>query len=207
MSDDGTDWDQFANEVLNWETLKEGKAKWGDYFNYQLGFRVDKVFKKSFRHEGGLLLDFGCNVGKWVSVARSLGYEYIGLDQSFKALQAARKENKNGSNFIRSLGQFLPFKSSTFDVVMEITVFQHQTNKTKTVMLREIRRVLKHGGTLFLFNGIFEDKPEDYTNDRIFTRKGWIKFTEAYGFKLIQFTYPVFQFQKVDDWEIINFEA
>lgn len=162
-----------------------------------MGFRVDEVFRSSFDHGSGLLLDFGCNIGKWVPIVESMGYKYIGFDQSLKALKIANDLHYQRS-FIRGMGQFLPFRSSVFDVVIEVTVFQHNSNRTKSVMLREIRRVLKNLGVFFLFDGIFNDKPEDYTDDRCFTKQGWVRFTEGHGFKLKRFKFPIFQFVKVD---------
>ncbi|MCK4478263.1 class I SAM-dependent methyltransferase [Candidatus Bathyarchaeota archaeon] len=55
----------------------------------------------------------------------------------------------NSTNNIRGMGEYLPFKDETFDVVLCVNVLDHVQNPF--AVLKEMQRCLKRGGTLVLW--------------------------------------------------------
>jgi SAM-dependent methyltransferase len=172
LSDDGIDWDAEARRALSDPPIPtdEGTIKW---------------YKDSFPlPEGGLLLDFGCLLGKWIPLWLKLGYTPLGIDQSGFGLRLAKQRNPH-VELVRCMGQNLPFRAGCFDIVVSIAVFQHNRNVTKALFLREIRRVLKTDGVLLFTESTQEGVDENWTNDRYFSKAGWIKFTSTHGFDFL----------------------
>jgi len=56
---------------------------------------------------------------------------------------------RNSTNHIQGMGEYLPFKDETFEVVLCINVLDHVQNPS--TVLKEIQRCLKKGGTLVLW--------------------------------------------------------
>lgn len=91
-----------------------------------------------------VILDLGC--GNGVSTVNLRGETVIGLDLSPKQLIRAKKKFPN-RHFVVGDATKLPFKSNSFDLIVEINVLHHLGNKT-SVGLKECYRVLKRGGKL-----------------------------------------------------------
>ena len=95
-----------------------------------------------------LLLDVGCNWGRWSIAAAKKGYRVVGIDPSLKAVQAARRiarQLKQEAVFVAGDARCLPFKSDAFDRVFSFGVFQHFSKENTRTALDEIARVLKPG--------------------------------------------------------------
>lgn len=172
MSDDGINWDAEARRALSDPPIPtdERTINW-----YRDTFSLSMP---------GALLDFGCLLGKWIRLWQGLGYVTVGIDQNLYGLKLAKERNPQ-VDFIRCMGQNLPFKEGVFDIAVSLAVFQHNRNVTKTQFLREIRHTLKRNGRLLLAESTEEGVDEDWTNDRYFSREGWVKFVSQQCFKLM----------------------
>jgi SAM-dependent methyltransferase/uncharacterized protein YbaR (Trm112 family) len=99
---------------------------------------------------GELLLDIGCNWGRWTIAAAQRGYLPIGIDPSFEAIVAARRIARQlgveGARYVVADGRRLPFGDETFDVVFSYGVLQHFSKTDVATCVDEIARVLKSGG-------------------------------------------------------------
>lgn len=96
-----------------------------------------------------LLLDIGCNWGRWCLSAASHGFTPIGIDPSFKAIQAARRvaaQLKIEAYYLVADARHLPFAAGKFDVVFSYSVLQHFAKYVCKKVLRETKRVLKASG-------------------------------------------------------------
>ncbi len=82
-----------------------------------------------------LCLDLGCGSGQYRKPMEQAGYRWIGFDFS----------NPNAPLWADA--HALPFPDNTFDFVISLAVLEHIQNPP--VMLREVYRVLKPGGTYF----------------------------------------------------------
>lgn len=102
---------------------------------------------------GQLLLDIGCNWGRWMLSASHNGYLPIGIDVKLDALQAARRvmltHNEEGYVVAADLKK-LPFKSHIFDVVFSYSVIQHTHRQRAYSCVEEVHRVLRDGGICML---------------------------------------------------------
>jgi ubiquinone/menaquinone biosynthesis C-methylase UbiE len=106
---------------------------------------------------GQNVLDVGCGTGTLVlQIRRSFpGVEVVGLDPDPKALaRAKRKAERQGAavRFDQGFADALPYPDSSFDRVFSSVMFHHLESAEKEKMLREVRRVLKPGGSFHLMD-------------------------------------------------------
>ncbi len=97
----------------------------------------------------GVLLDVGCNWGRWAIAASRKGYDVIGIDPSLGAVMAGRRVAEKLGLKIRYLvgdSRYLPFRPDIFDVAFSYSVIQHMSFENATRSLSEIKRVLLKGG-------------------------------------------------------------
>lgn len=85
------------------------------------------------------VLDIGCGRGYTGEVVRELGGDYTGADFVV---------SRPGFRLAQSDAAALPFADSAFDVVLCLDAFEHFPDPNAAA--REIRRVLKPGGSFFL---------------------------------------------------------
>jgi SAM-dependent methyltransferase/uncharacterized protein YbaR (Trm112 family) len=98
---------------------------------------------------GELLLDIGCNWGRWSIAAARLGYRPIGIDPSLGAVLTARRVATQLGMEIRFVvgdARSLPFPAGTFDVVFSYSVIQHFSKEDALKTIREIGRTLQPKG-------------------------------------------------------------
>ncbi len=94
------------------------------------GFNLTKDMK---------ILDFGCGEGNLVKAFRELGYDAYGIDVIDCPNLDEIHYAKIGFN-----PYVIPFEDDFFDYVYSTSVFEHVMNTDES--LKEIYRVLKHGG-------------------------------------------------------------
>lgn len=111
---------------------------------------------------GARLLDVGCGVGTFLSVARRRGFEVTGVDIAAPPVRVARDQGFDAR--VGSLADQC-FPEASFDVVSLWDVIEHVEDPV--ALLREIRRVLKPGGTLLL------ETPDEGTPLRLAARVAW----------------------------------
>ena len=102
---------------------------------------------------GRTLLDIGCNWGRWTIAAARAGYRATGLDPKAKAIDAARRvAGQLGveAGYVVGDGRQLPFVDDSFDVVFSYSVLQHLAKPDVRVVVSEICRVLRPGGTAWI---------------------------------------------------------
>lgn len=103
-----------------------------------------------FEEGEGLLLDVGCNWGRWTVSAAQKGYLPVGIDPSLGALLAAQRITKElglKSYFICGDSRFLPFKENTFPKAFSYSVLQHFSKTDAEHSAKEIKRVLRPKGS------------------------------------------------------------
>lgn len=101
---------------------------------------------------GDRILDVGCGDGYYLYLLSNLGLKLnlAGADFDSNALASARKNlgRKNIKLYQADLMKKLPFKSNTFDKIVMSEVTEHLPDDVRG--LKEVKRVLKRGGTLVL---------------------------------------------------------
>lgn len=106
---------------------------------------------------GQRLLEIGCGTGTVVIMIKQLhpDVEVVGLDPDVKALARARRKAERASvsaQFARGFSDKLPYADASFDRVFSSFMFHHLEPEQKERTLREVRRVLRPGGTLHLLD-------------------------------------------------------
>jgi ubiquinone/menaquinone biosynthesis C-methylase UbiE/uncharacterized protein YbaR (Trm112 family) len=102
---------------------------------------------------GDLLLDIGCNWGRWSIAAARLGYLPIGIDPSLGAVLAARRVATQlglDIRFVVGDARSLPFPKDCFDIVFSYSVIQHFSRHDALAAIREIGRTLQPKGRCFV---------------------------------------------------------
>ena len=92
----------------------------------------------------GRTLDVGCGNGSITRLIKNA----VGVDISEELLELARKKSKN--KFIKAKCEDLPFDNKEFDNVLLIAVLHNLKVSNRVKCLKEIHRVLKSKGKLFL---------------------------------------------------------
>lgn len=90
----------------------------------------------------GITLDIGVGTGAFVNAVKGF---IIGLDP---ALNMLVKAHKRGVEVVNGFGEFLPFRSDSFDTIMMIVALEFVDDPDK--VLKEARRVLKPMGKLII---------------------------------------------------------
>ncbi|MBD3311306.1 MAG: methyltransferase domain-containing protein [Candidatus Magasanikbacteria bacterium] len=105
-----------------------------------------------YSKDGYRVLDLGCGSGRLYQLFADLSIDYVGVDQSEKQLENARKKYPSGK-FIMAEMRSLPFEDSEFDVIYCIATFHHLPSRVSRLdALREMKRVLKPGGRIIFTN-------------------------------------------------------
>ena len=100
--------------------------------------------------KSGVMLDIGCGSGQTMAwfAGFAPGWRIIGLDIASEPLMAAKDANLS---VMRATGLDLPVRSASVDLVIVLDVLQHlPLNGGDQQALREIARVLRPGGHVFL---------------------------------------------------------
>jgi SAM-dependent methyltransferase/uncharacterized protein YbaR (Trm112 family) len=102
---------------------------------------------------GKILLDIGCNWGRWSVAASQRGYKVIGLDPSLGAVMAARRvclDLNVDAQFVVGDARFLPFRTESIDYAFSYSVLQHFSKDDAKKALHQIRNILKEDGTCLI---------------------------------------------------------
>ena len=101
----------------------------------------------------GTVLDLGCGDGLCASyLQRHFPDSSIhGIDVAWPGLQVATSRHPHGALFSIYDGERAPFADSSFDLVLVANVLHHVTAAVRNRLLREIHRLLRADGRLFIF--------------------------------------------------------
>lgn len=95
---------------------------------------------------GAKILDVGCGTGFNVGRLRDRGFDAMGVEPAVGMRERALE--RNPGVILDGDAENLPFPDASFDAVLSIEVIRYLADPVKS--LREMRRVLKPGGTAFI---------------------------------------------------------
>jgi len=101
------------------------------------------------KSNGELMLDIGCNWGRWCIAGARKGYLPVGIDPSLESILAAQAVSRQlgiDAAFVVADGRLMPFSDSIFDVVWSYSVIQHFSPDDAVATISEVGRVLKPCG-------------------------------------------------------------
>lgn len=98
-------------------------------------------------------LDVGCGDGLTEFFIEQSFPEFMntGIEVSAKSVKEAQKRNLCRTTFILYDGMHIPYENETFDVVFVAGVLHHVGKQQHLPLMKEIYRVLKNKGRLYLF--------------------------------------------------------
>ncbi len=146
-------WDK---NVANWKIAADLEAGTQPFFEEVERYRFDKLhylpnYVDYKAYAGQSVLDVGCGLGTDLSLFARGGAVTTGVDLSKKAIEFASKNfawRGLQGEFAQMDGEALAFDDNSFDFVYCHTVLHFTANPAE--MIKEIRRVLKPGGSALL---------------------------------------------------------
>jgi ubiquinone/menaquinone biosynthesis C-methylase UbiE len=156
--------DKKMNKILEEYIIREYNGVFPDgyekeYANFQLNADLfheilDTINKFKKIESNTMFLDVGCGVGSLILSFKRAGACSVGIDTDQNALLIARKrlneyDFAESAHLVLSVGEELPFKNNTFDVITTITVLEHVKDPKKAIS--ECLRILKPKGILYIF--------------------------------------------------------
>jgi SAM-dependent methyltransferase len=157
-----------------WQTLQQnGLVSYtaAPEFNLSVGVRQDAQAFKDFCRMSGLILDVGCGPQTRASYQPAAGEsgEVAGIDPLIG-------QQPREFAFVQGIGEYLPFRSATFDHVLYATSLDHVVDPKRS--LAEATRCLKPGGSINLWldaqaTEYVETDATELGHYRLLVRKGF----------------------------------
>ena len=150
------EFDKFADE---YEALHHaGLGASGEGPEYFAEYKLREIHRALTRAGGaraprvGRALDFGCGVGTSIGWFRHYFGQapLLGLDVSARSLEIARRRHP-GEQLALFDGERIPLEDGSVDLAYAMCVFHHIPAHQHPAVLRELHRVLRPGGRLFVF--------------------------------------------------------
>lgn len=109
------------------------------------------------------ILDFGSGSGRHVVHLAKNGFEVVGLDISQTGIEITKdwlaKENLKAVLQVSDITMPIPYPDGYFDGVISTQVINHGEKATIDKIIKEITRVTRSGGVIFITVSIYEDNP------------------------------------------------
>jgi len=130
---------------------------WEDWYSRKEGTvepEIPKLEELLKRKEAPRILDFGCGAGRHTVYFARKGFEVYGFDASEAALEQAAKaleiEGLRANLRVWEMTKPLPYEDRFFDAVVATRVMHHTYVEKIREIAKEINRILKKEGYLFL---------------------------------------------------------
>ncbi len=161
VTSEGERFDQYATRYADTINSESAMRLTGESFEYYLEKRLDLV-QELLTHAGHpapvTALDFGCGAGD-TQVAMRKRFpkaRLVGVDASAESIRVARDRHLANTEFIVNDGLALPYADGSVDIAYSNGTFHHVDHAAHGGIAREIHRVIKPGGHVFMFenNGL-----------------------------------------------------
>lgn len=151
---DVAEFDKFA---LEYDAIHADNIKLsGEDPEYFARYKIDDLRRRwdaAGRAEPASILDFGTGIGNSLPhLAKSFpGARLVGLDVSRNSLDVADRRFPGVAELVRYDGVAAPFEDETFDLIFSACVFHHIDAAEHGQIFAELRRLLKPGGQMVIF--------------------------------------------------------
>jgi SAM-dependent methyltransferase len=152
VRDDATDFDEYAGGYG--DAVQRSIAFSGanhDFFTRRKAFHLLDLASRRLGSPASLrVLDVGCGVGLTDAYLASRFGKLEGVDTSTEAIRRAAAANPAVS-YLAYDGDRLPYKDEQFDLAFAICVLHHVPPARRLVFAAELRRVVRPGGLVAVF--------------------------------------------------------
>jgi SAM-dependent methyltransferase len=150
------EFDKFADEYH--ASLTAGIAISGESPEYFSEYKIADIARECPAQArsvdaGVKMLDFGAGIGNSVPYVRKhfASAQLTCLDLSQRSLDVAQKRFAGQADYVSFDGASIPFADNHFDIAYAMCVFHHIPHADHVTLLKELHRVIKPGGSLFIF--------------------------------------------------------
>lgn len=150
------EFDKFADEY--YQSHAAGLSASGEGPEYFSEYKIIDIARDWLQGAARLspsprVLDFGAGIGNSAPyVKRHLpGAGLTCLDLSQRSLDVAAKRYPDLATYVHFDGARIPFPDNHFDIAYAMCVFHHIDHDDHVAILRELRRVIRPGGRLYIF--------------------------------------------------------
>ncbi len=139
----------------SWDAIyKRGKENY-KYYNFTEPHEdIDEVSKLFKKEKVKRILDLGCGAGRNLFYLIKEGFNLYGIDMAREGINFIQKDLKemNLKADLKRGDVFgkLPYKKDFFDAVVSVQVLQHGNLNQIKRAIKEVERVLKPGGLIFI---------------------------------------------------------
>ncbi len=167
------------------------------YAGKYTGFMYDAILRELEGKNFSTLLDVGCGTGIFLSmILNKFDVNVSGIDISPGMIEKSRELLGDRADLKVGDSEHLPWKADSFDIVTCIASFHHYP--TPELVLKEIERVLRHGGSAiiadpwapnpwrFLANLIIKSPFNRHGEVRMYSQREMQELLETAGFTLIK---------------------
>ena len=130
-----------------WERMVDGRLTEESFGEEQL----TRIEQEVGALAGRKLLNVGCGTGGFNVAAEGAGAHAWGIDAGEEAVAICqmRRGRDAGTRYAAAMAETLPFRDAAFDLVVCLSTIEHVADVDAS--LREMMRVLRTGGVLFLY--------------------------------------------------------
>jgi len=150
-----SEFDKFAQEYAELHRTNIAASGEGpEYFaEYKIRDLNDLCATAGHRRAPARVLDFGAGIGASVAHVNRLlpAAQLTCVDVSIASLRIAAQRFADDAAFVAFDGSRLPFADGSFDCIFSACVFHHIEPAQHVCLLAELRRVLRSGGLIMIF--------------------------------------------------------
>lgn len=146
-----SEFDKFAQEYA--ELHRANVAVSGEGPEYFAEYKIRDLRELCDGREPGRILDFGAGIGTSIEHFRRHfpAAQLACVDVSLASLRIGVQRSRGAADFVAFDGRSLPFADGSFDCVFSACVFHHIEPALHVGLLSELRRVLRPGGLIAIF--------------------------------------------------------
>ena len=125
--------------------------------------RLVKIFKKNgFKR----ILDLGCGTGRHTIYFAKKGFDVYGFDSSKTGVNYTKrwlkKEKLKANVIVHDVTKRFPYPDDFFDAIISIKVIHHNKLEKVRKTIKEIKRILKKDGIIFITVPISRNQGKNY---------------------------------------------
>jgi ubiquinone/menaquinone biosynthesis C-methylase UbiE len=150
---DNRTFDDFDAYAKNYRDIHSQNIKLSGADSFYFAEQRVKILLPFEQNQGLKVLDLGCGDG----VSEIFMQQYFsnwqveGIDVSKDSIEMAKKQGLQNAVFAEYDGIHIPFADENFDIVFVAGVLHHVEFNLHDAMMKEMKRVLKKGGRLVIY--------------------------------------------------------